>query len=110
VTSSAFGRSLGISANLGLLILYFLKQRSRSKAGDRDATLATNKLIRDHVDRSSHAPSPTAGAGEQPDQRPGDLVALRGAFKCRWTGHKSSSAFSDRPPAKLGAFASLDRF
>jgi hypothetical protein len=32
VTSSLFERSLRISANLGLLILYFLKQRSRSKA------------------------------------------------------------------------------
>jgi hypothetical protein len=27
-----------------------------------------------------------------------------------WTGRKSSSGFSDRPPAALGVFASLDRF
>jgi hypothetical protein len=58
VTSSAFERSLRSSANPGLMILYFLKQRSRSKASYRDATLAADKLIRDHMDRSSHAPSP----------------------------------------------------
>jgi hypothetical protein len=44
--------------NPGLLILYFLKQRSKSKASDRDATFAANKFIRGHIDRSSHAPSP----------------------------------------------------
>jgi hypothetical protein len=57
VASSAFERSLRTYADLGLLVLYFFKQRSRSKASDRDAALAADKLIRDHMERSSRAPS-----------------------------------------------------
>jgi hypothetical protein len=56
------------------------------------------------------APIPFEQIKHQTQTRLPALGLLPLEFCYGWTGRKSSSGFSDRPPAALGVFASLDRF